>query len=279
MVSEHRDNRHLQVTARVGDDAHFIDLTALGQISREQDQICLTLDAPKRLDHAIALVRACMNVPGGGHADRPRHASPLPQDWNEHSRVPTRFVVDDEAFTNLLDAMKRAAAVLRDNDVPFALAGGLAVYAQGGPATEHDIDFVVREEDAEHALALLGRSGFRTERPPEGWLFKAYDANGSMIDLIFAPNRMPEIVHEILERAELLEVYAITLKVMTVTDVLATKLLTLKEHEVDYADVLEIARNCREQIDWDRLRDHTKQSPYARAFFTLVEELGLASAH
>jgi hypothetical protein len=87
---------------------------------------------------------------------------------------------------------------------------------------------------------------------------------------------MPEVVSEILERAEAIEVYAITMDVMTVTDVLATKLLTLKEHEVDYAGVLEIARNCREQIEWDLLRDRTAQSPYAKAFFTLAEELGLA---
>jgi len=39
--------------------------------------------------------------------------------------------------------------------------------------------------------------------------------------------------------------------------------------------VLEIARACREQIDWDVLRGETEQSPYAKAFFTLVDELGL----
>jgi predicted nucleotidyltransferase len=187
-------------------------------------------------------------------------------------------VTDDQAFTKLLDAMKRSSAILRDNDVPFALAGGLAVYARGGPATEHDVDFIVREEDAEAALDLLAQAGFRIERPPEGWLYKAFDDDGAMIDLIFSPNRMPEIVPEILERAEPIEVYAITMKVMTVTDVLATKLLTLKEHEVDYADVLEIARNCREQIEWDLLRERTGDSPYAKAFFTLAEELGLESA-
>lgn len=186
-------------------------------------------------------------------------------------------MADDETFTHLLDSMKRAAAVLRDNEVPFALAGGLAVYARGGPPTEHDVDFIVREQDADRVLELLGADGFRTERPPEGWLFKAFDEdNGSMVDLIFSPNRTPEVVPEILERAESIEVYAITLKVMTVTDVLATKLLTLKEHEVDYADVLEIARNCREQIEWDLLRERTDRSPYAKAFFTLVEELGLS---
>jgi predicted nucleotidyltransferase len=191
--------------------------------------------------------------------------------------VPTRPMADDEAFSKLLDAMKRAAALLRDNQVVFALAGGLAVYARGGPATEHDIDFILSEEHAEQALDVLARAGFRTERPPEGWLYKVYDDDTrSMIDLIFSPNRMPEVVPEILERADEIEVNAITMKVMTVTDVLATKLLALKEHEVDYSDVMEIARNCREQVQWDLLRERTGQSPYAKAFFTLVEELGLA---
>jgi predicted nucleotidyltransferase len=202
---------------------------------------------------------------------------PVPQDYNVHSRVRTDSVADDDTFENLLTVMKKAAAALRDNDIDVALAGGLAVYARGGPATEHDVDFMIRAEDAEHAIEVLTQIGFRAERPPEGWLYKVFDENGSMIDLIFAPNSKPEVVPEILERAEVIEIYAITMKVMTVADVLATKLLTLKEHEVDYESVLEIARSCREQIDWDLLRSRTAESPYAKAFFTLAEELGLAA--
>jgi hypothetical protein len=86
------------------------------------------------------------------------------------------------------------------------------------------------------------------------------------------------VVDDVLERADELEVYAITMKVMSVTDVLATKLLALKEHEVDYDAVLEIARACREQIDWTVLRERTGDHPYAKAFFTLADELGLSSA-
>ncbi len=181
----------------------------------------------------------------------------------------------DDPFDQILDAMKRAAACLRDADVPFALAGGLAVYARGGPPTEHDVDFLLPEADADRAAEALRVAGFRIERPPEGWLYKAFDEAGSMIDLIFAPNNKPEVVSEMLDRATEVEVYAITLPVMTVTDVLRTKLLTLKEHEVDYESSLEIARTCREQIEWGFLRDRTAESPYAKAFFTLVDELEL----
>jgi Uncharacterised nucleotidyltransferase len=186
-------------------------------------------------------------------------------------------VAADDTFENLLTAMKKAAALLRDNEIDVALAGGFAVYARGGPPTEHDVDFMLAEEDADRALEVLTKAGFRAEKPPEGWLYKVFDENDAMLDLIFAPNGKPEVVPAILERAELLEIYAITMKVMSVADVLATKLLTLKEHEVDYESVLEVARSCREQIDWNLLREATQESPYAKAFFTLVEELGLAA--
>jgi predicted nucleotidyltransferase len=181
-------------------------------------------------------------------------------------------------FGALLNAMKHAAAALRDNGVPFALAGSLAVYARGGPETDHDVDFVLSPDDAVRAVEILEHHGFRSETPPEGWLYKVYDDSGAMIDLIFEPNgQPPEVVEEILARADEIEVYAIRLKVMSATDVLASKLLALREHSVDYEAALEIARALREQIDWDVLAERTAESPYAKAFLTLAGELGLST--
>ena len=37
----------------------------------------------------------------------------------------------------------------------------------------HDVDFVVAEEDADAAAKTLEEAGFRIDRPPEDWLFKA----------------------------------------------------------------------------------------------------------
>ncbi len=182
-------------------------------------------------------------------------------------------------FDDLLAAMRTAAAALRDAEVPFALAGGLAVWARGGPETEHDVDFVIRPDDSKRARAVLASAGFRCEQPPEGWLFKVFDSNDAMIDLIFAPNHEgQDVVDGYLTRADEIEVYAIRMPVMSVTDVLATKLLALRQHEVDYDSVLEAARSCREQVDWEALRERTAASPYAKAFFTLADELGLSTA-
>ncbi|MEX2211884.1 MAG: hypothetical protein WD689_09020 [Gaiellaceae bacterium] len=39
--------------------------------------------------------------------------------------------------------------------------------------------------------------------------------------------------------------------------------------------MLEIARMLREQINWAHVRERTQESAFAKAFFTLVEELGI----
>jgi hypothetical protein len=44
-------------------------------------------------------------------------------------------------------------------------------------------------------------------------------------------------------------------------------------------DALLLARAIREQIDFDRVREQTKVSPYARTFLFLVDELGIRSGH
>jgi Nucleotidyl transferase of unknown function (DUF2204) len=181
-----------------------------------------------------------------------------------------------EDFPELLASMKRAAGALRDAEVPYMLGGGLAAWARGGPPTEHDVDFFVREEDAERALAALEAAGMKPERPPEGWLLKAWDGE-TLIDLIFRPSGGP-IDDGYFERAEDLEVAAQGMPVASLEDVMATKLLALNEQEPDLASVLELARSLREQIDWDVVRARTGGSPFALAFFTLVEELGVVEA-
>jgi hypothetical protein len=181
----------------------------------------------------------------------------------------------DSTFEELLETMRHAAAALRDADVQFVLGGGLAIWARGGPETEHDVDFFVKPEDAERAGEALAAAGFRTEEPPEGWLYKAFE-DDVMVDLIFAPSGMA-IDDDFLRRAEVREVHAVRIPVMRADDVLVAKLLTLREHQVDYDHVLEIARNVREQIDWDEVRARTNGSPYAKAFFTLVDELGVSA--
>jgi len=57
--------------------------------------------------------------------------------------------------------------------------------------------------------------------------------------------------------------------------VMTTKLLALTEQEPDFSQLLSYARALREQIDWGEVRARSEASPFARAFFTLVEGLGI----
>ena len=180
-----------------------------------------------------------------------------------------------EGFDGMLETMKTAAGALRAAGVEFMLGGGVAVWARGGPTTDHDIDFLIRPRDAVAAQEALVAVGFRPETVPEEWLLKAWDGD-VLVDLIFRPAGGPVGDAEF-ERAEELEVMALRMPVAAAGDVLATKLLAITEQRPDYRATLELARALREQIDWDAVRSKTAGSPFARAFFTLVEGLGIAA--
>jgi predicted nucleotidyltransferase len=117
----------------------------------------------------------------------------------------------------------------------------------------------------------------RPEQPPEAWLYKAWDSNGVLVDLIFEPVGLP-ITDDTFERADEIEVEAVAMKVMSLEDVLVTKLLALDEQALDYKSLVQMARPVREQVDWDDVRARTGGSPYAAAFFTLVEGLGVVES-
>lgn len=175
--------------------------------------------------------------------------------------------------TDLVDALKRVAAALRDGGIPFALGGGLAAWARGGPPSEHDVDLLILEQDAEPAHRVLEHAGYRVEVPPEGWLVKAFDGD-ILVDLIYRPSGL-EIDPGYIDRCDVLSVSAVTMPVMSIDDLLVTKLLALTEHHLDFGRVLEVSRALREQVDWADVLRRTVHSPFARAFFTLVRELGI----
>lgn len=182
---------------------------------------------------------------------------------------------DPDELPELLDTMKRAAEVLRTADLPFALCGGLAVFARGGTPSDHDVDLLIREEDVDRTLDAFDQAGFATARPPEDWLVKAFHGD-VLVDLIFRPADRP-VTPETLADTDPMPVAAIVVPVLSGTELLIHSLLTLTNQRCDLAAPLLVTRSIREQIDFDRVRDQTKKSLYARAFLFLAEELELIS--
>ncbi len=178
-----------------------------------------------------------------------------------------------EEQTRLLSTMTRTVGALREHHVRFALTGGWAVYARGGPAPAHDVDVLIREEDRSAALDAVERWGMTVRDPAEDWLVKAYDGQ-QLVDLIHRPNERP-VNRELLERAESVRVGPVTVPVMSATHLVVDRLLVFGPHRCDLAETLLIARVLREQVDWEVVRRETEHSPYAEAFLLLVERLGV----
>src|SRR5215212_3013179 len=134
----------------------------------------------------------------------------------------------EQGFDAFEATLKKSVAAFREAQVPTLLGGSLAIWARGGPETRHDLDFMVKPEDAERALQALADAGMRPEKPPEGWLYKAWDGD-VLVDVIFQPRGLT-MSDDVFERGETREVMAISVNLMALEDVFATKLLALDEH-------------------------------------------------
>ncbi|WP_027941894.1 nucleotidyltransferase family protein [Amycolatopsis taiwanensis] len=176
----------------------------------------------------------------------------------------------------LLQSVTRVVTALEPTGVRFAVAGGLAVYARGGPPSEHDVDIFLKAGDARRAQKALMEAGMRGVHPPEDWLTKVYDGE-RLVDLVFRPNHRP-VTDALLDRADVMRVGPTVAPVLSGTDLLVDKLLVLNAHQCDLAPLLRIARDLREQVDWGEVTRQTMESPYARAFLPLLAGLSIIDA-
>ncbi len=177
----------------------------------------------------------------------------------------------------LVITLKRVTGVLQAAKIPFALMGGFAAYARGGVLSAHDVDFLIRESDADAALTALAADGLRPVRPPEDWLVKVYDGD-QLVDLIFRPIQRP-VTDEVLAETDLLPVGGVHVPVLSATLLMAHKVLALNAHSADFGPSVEIARLLREQIDWAKLRVELAGSPYGEAFLVLVQGLKIVEGN
>lgn len=173
----------------------------------------------------------------------------------------------------LLHTLTKVCNTLSRKDIRFAVAGGCAVYARGGPATDHDVDVFVRPADVHDAARALVESGMRAAHPPEDWLTKVYDGD-RLVDLVYRPNfRAGD--DSIFERASWMRIGPTSALVISGTDLLIDKLLVLDAHRLDLTPLVRIARALREQVEWPEVRRSTAMSPYARAFLRLTDDLAI----
>jgi hypothetical protein len=177
---------------------------------------------------------------------------------------------------HLRDALKRGASALKAHGPDFALGGSYALWVYGGPEPVHDVVFVVAQEDTEAAALTLEKAGFRIERTPEDWLFKACVGEEFVIDVLHQLNGVP-VESDTIASSEEIDVLAIRMRVLPPTKVLTEKLNSLNEHRCDFTSLIPVVRAVREQIDWERLRADTAENDFAVAFLVLTDRLGITA--
>jgi hypothetical protein len=178
---------------------------------------------------------------------------------------------------DLREALKLVAVFLKEGDVPFALTGGYALWARGGPEPEHDVDFMVAESDAPLVMARLADQGLQVVQPPEDWLFKVFVGEGpapAMVDILFRSAGVP-VERDHFVGVDELEVESVAMPVLPATTLMSDRLNAMEEHACDFGRALPAARAVREQVDWAKVRDETKDNDFAFAFLVLLERLGI----
>ena len=171
-------------------------------------------------------------------------------------------------------ALKHAASALKEASIPFAVAGGYALWVHGAPESEHDVDLAVPEDMVERAASCLADAGFAVERPPEDWLFKAY-LDGAMVDVLHRLHGEP-VGDALMADAEDTEVLGLRIPVLTAENVLTGKLLAMTERYCDFGALLPAVRAVREQVDWERVSRAVRGNPFAETFLDLVRRLGIS---
>lgn len=171
------------------------------------------------------------------------------------------------------EVLKRVGATLKAAEIPFALAGGYAVWTRGGPESTHDVDFVLPEDCVEEAVEALLENGMDSVTAPEDWLVKV-GRDTVVVDLI---HRLPTgpVDEELLVRCTELPVDSVTMPVMSATDLVVSRMLALSEHACDLSPILGSARALREQIDWRLVRQEAKRSPFAQTALGQLDTLDI----
>lgn len=175
----------------------------------------------------------------------------------------------------LREALKTVAVALKQGDAPFALAGGYALWARGGPEPDHDVDFLIAEEDAARVAAMLAEEDLKVVQPPEDWLFKVF-VDGAMVDLLFRTSGEP-VSRDRFESVDSIEVESVQMPVLDATQLMIDKLNALEEHACDLSKVLPSARAVREQVEWREVVDGTRDNDFAVAALFLFDRLGITA--
>ncbi|HVL81590.1 MAG TPA: nucleotidyltransferase [Actinomycetota bacterium] len=156
--------------------------------------------------------------------------------------------VSDEEFLRLFAA---AVDLLEDSGIDYVLMGGLASSCMGRPRWTHDIDFLVKPDDADRTLELFEAAGYQTQKTNPMWLYKAIK-DRVVIDIIFKSRGDLYMDDEMIERAQRRDILGVEAQVVPPEDLIVIKAAVHDEERPrHWHDAIGLL--IREDLDWEYL--------------------------
>jgi predicted nucleotidyltransferase len=149
----------------------------------------------------------------------------------------------------LTEALRQVVKAMDAAHIDYVLIGGIAIAALSRPRWTHDIDIMVRPEDALPALEALAGAGMETEQTDMSWLFKAFYGT-VLIDVIFRSHGDLYLDDEMVRRSNTLGFRGEEVRVIAAEDLLVFKALVHDEHNPrHWHDALALIARC--DLDWE----------------------------
>lgn len=169
-------------------------------------------------------------------------------DWEQQPEFERGGEFSEATFLAIL---KEATATLDEEGLDYLLMGGIASATIGRPRWTHDIDIMVRPQDAKTALSALAARGFITQETYPDWLYKAL-RDGVLVDLIFKSSGDIYLDDEMLQRATERDFMGHPVRVIAPEDLLVIKAIVSDEHITrHWYDSLAIIASF--DLDWEYL--------------------------
>jgi predicted nucleotidyltransferase len=172
---------------------------------------------------------------------------------------------DDAVFAQVL---ADAARLLEEGGLDYVVMGGLGFSSLGQPRWTHDIDFFLRPDEAQDALEVLGKNGFRTEETDPWWLYKAFRQD-VMVDLIFRSAGDIYLDAEMMEHASMRDFDGASIRVISPEDLIVIKAVATSEASpYHFYDALGIISAC--ELDWEYLISRVRRGGLRRLLSLLL---------
>lgn len=143
---------------------------------------------------------------------------------------------------------------LNDHGLQYAVAGAFALQKYTGISRQtKDLDVFMKGEDVPAALRHLERMGFRCEIADAVWLAKAHRGE-YYVDLISGMSNAVILVDDSwMRRTQPATVAGVASQIISVEDLLGSKLFVIRRERFDGADIAHIIYRTQGELDWDRI--------------------------